>query len=201
MTREEFNGTLLLADNPQKRLQFVQKNLFHGTPYVFANRENEYFDFRIKIANKFKIGFHEVFIVGSAKLGFSCYKPTDFSYDSDIDVVLVNEKLFEDFYFKITEYQYQLDRQYKTVDLRELKIYSDFLRYLVKGWMRPDKLPTSFQVNLLKEEWFDFFKSLSYGNSEVGNYKVAAGLFKNYSYLEKYYTRSMEDIFRIIKTN
>jgi hypothetical protein len=147
------------------------------------------------------VGFHEVFIVGSAKLGFSYYKGTEFNYDSDIDVVIVNEKLFEEFYFKITDYQYQLDRQYKTVDLKELKVYSDFLRYLVKGWMRPDKLPTSFQVNLLKTEWFDFFESISYGKSEVGNYKVAAGLFKNYEYLEKYYTRSIEDVYDSLTKN
>ena len=67
--------------------------------------------------------------------------------------------------------------------------------------MRPDKLPTSFQVNLLKSEWFDFFESISYGRSEVGNYKVAAGLFKNYEYLEKYYKRSIEDVYNSLTKN
>ncbi len=193
MTRQEFNDNLILVDDQVKRLKFVQKFIFHGTPHVFKDRESDYFEFRTKIANKFNVGFHEVFIVGSAKLGFSFYKNTEFDYNSDIDVVIVNEKLFEEFYFIITDYQYKLDRLYKTVNMEELKIYSEFLQYLVKGWMRPDKLPTSFQVNLLKTEWFDFFDSLSHGKSEVGNYKVAAGLFKNYTYLEKYYTRSIED--------
>lgn len=201
MTKEEFKNILKQADDPVKLTDFVQKHLFHGIPFVFKDRENEYYEFRKKIADKFGVGFHEVFIVGSAKLGFSYYKDSEFNYDSDIDVVIVNEKLFETFYFKITEYQYQLDRLYKIVDLEELKTYGHFLRYLVKGWMRPDKLPTSFQVNLLKAEWFDFFESLSYGKSEVGNYKVAAGLFKNYDYLAKYYTRSVEDVFNSIKIN
>ena len=147
------------------------------------------------------MGFHEVFIVGSAKLGFSYYKGTEFNYNSDIDVVIVNEKLFEDFYFKIAEYQYQMDQQIKTVDLNETKTYTLFLRYLVKGWMRPDKLPTSFQIDLLKTEWFDFFKSISYNQSEVGNYKVSAGLFKNYEYLEKYYTKSVENVYDLLINN
>ena len=201
MTRQEFNENLIQASDQEKRLRFVQKFLFHGTPHVFNGRESDSFEFRTKFANKFNVGFHEVFIVGSAKLGFSFYKNTDFDYDSDIDIVIVNEKLFEEFYFKITEYQFQLDRQYRTVNMKELKIYSEFLRYLVKGWMRPDKLPTSFQVNLLKSEWFDFFDSLSNGKSEVGNYKVNAGLFKNYTYLEKYYTRSVEDFAITLTTN
>ena len=38
----------------------------------------------------------------------------------------------------------------------------------------------------MKDEWFDFFRSISNGNSEVGNYKVSAGVFKGYKYLEKY---------------
>lgn len=201
MTLDNFNEIIIQSNDFEKRLLFVQKFLFHGIPSVFEGREDDYFEFRNKIANKFNVGFHEVFIVGSAKLGFSYHKGTQFNYDSDIDVVIVNEKLFEEFYFKITEYQYQLDRQYKTVDLRELKIYGEFLRYLVKGWMRPDKLPTSFQVNLLKSEWFDFFESISYGRSEVGNYKVTAGLFKNYEYLEKYYTRSVEDFYDSLTKN
>lgn len=201
MTLENFKEVIKESSDSVKRLIFIQKFLFHGIPSVFKNREDDYFEFRNRIANKFGVGFHEVFIVGSAKLGFSYYKDTQFSYDSDIDVVIVNEKLFEEFYLKISDYQYQLDRQYKTVDLKELKIYNVFLRYLVKGWMRPDKLPTSFQVDLLKSEWFDFFESISYDRSEVGNYKVAAGLFKNYEYLEKYYIKSVEDVYDSLTKN
>ena len=124
MTRQEFNDNLILVDDQVKRLKFVQKFIFHGTPHVFKDRESDYFEFRTKIANKFNVGFHEVFIVGSAKLGFSFYKNTEFDYNSDIDVVIVNEKLFEEFYFIITDYQYKLDRLYKTVNMKELKIYS-----------------------------------------------------------------------------
>lgn len=201
MTRQEFNEALKQVDSQEQITQFVQKTLFHGIPHVFKGRENDYFEFRNKIANKFNVGFHEVFITGSAKLGFSFYKETEFNYNSDIDVVIVNEKLFEDFYFKITEYQYKLDRSYKTVNLKELELYSEFLKYLVKGWMRPDKLPYSFQVSLLKSDWFTFFNSISNGKSEVGNYKVSAGLFKNYVYLEKYYTRSIEDFSASLKNH
>lgn len=201
MTRKEFNDALKLADDHSKRIRFVQKFLFHGTPHVFNERENDYFEFRTEIANKFDVGFHEVFIVGSAKLGFSFHKKKDFDYDSDIDVVIVNEKLFEEFYSKISDYQYQLDKHHRTVNMKEKELYNEFLQYLVKGWMRPDKLPISFQVGELKRNWLDYFNSLSNGKSTVGNYKVRAGLFKNRTYLEKYYVSSVNNTRATLVTN
>ena len=131
---------------------------------------------KAKIAKHFGIGFHEVFIVGSAKLGFSYHKNKDFDYNSDVDVVIVNEKLFDDYYDKICDYQYKLDKNTENVSLDELDKYSSFLQYLVKGWMRPDKLPISFQAYILKKEWFDFFNSISNNKSEVGDYQVKTAI-------------------------
>jgi len=191
MTLHDFNELLLSADRFDARRHFVHKHIFHGTPYVFRGRELDYFEFKSRIANKFQIGFHEIFIVGSGKLGFSYHKGTEFSYDSDIDVVMVNPRLFEKYAKQICDYQYQLDEAGQAPTAREMRMYHQFLQYFIKGWMRPDKLPTSFQVNLLKDDWFDFFRSISYEGSEVGNYKVSAGLYKNYWYLEKYHLRSI----------
>ncbi len=196
MTLDDYNNEISKLDSTEKQCLFVQKYLFHGIPCVFEDNEEKYFDFRNRIAQHFNIGFHEVFIVGSAKLGFSPHKNTEFSFDSDVDVVLVNESLFEDFYRKIREYQYQFDDARSVVRDNEILMYNDFLRYLVKGWMRPDKLPISFQVKLLKNEWFEFFNSISNGQSEIGNYKVNGGLFKNYEYLEKYYTKGVADYYK-----
>ena len=190
MTKEEFfnitkNATLTEC------LHIARKYVLHGIPKVFLGREEDYYDFRSLIASHFNIGFHEVFIVGSAKLGFSYHKDSVFSLDSDIDVVLVNERLFESFYSQICDYQYDLDLGILTRTAEERKQYNSFLKYLVKGWMRPDKLPPKIQNRAIKSEWFDFFRSLSNGQSCVGNYKVSGGLFKNYSYLEKYYSQSI----------
>ena len=196
MTLADFNKELKTISLEESKISFVQKNLFHGLPFVFNGREADYFNFRKKIAENFNVSFHEVFIVGSAKLGFSYHKNTEFSYESDIDVVIVNEGLYESYFEKISDYQYQLDKQYHTVNIFEKQQYQGFLQYLIKGWMRPDKLPTSFQINIIKDDWFDFFKSISNGKAEVGNYKVAGGLFKNYKYLEKYYLNGVTEYYR-----
>ncbi|WP_313421865.1 hypothetical protein [Moraxella sp. CTOTU49803] len=199
MNRDECLDMIKGLDTQDKRINFVSKYLFHGTPHVFSNREEEYFEFRNRIATKFDISFHEVFIVGSAKLGFSYHKEKLFDYDSDIDVVMVNNKLFEKFYSQICDYQYKMDKNHRIVSNLEKSTYYEFMRYLIKGWMRPDKLPTSFQIDLLRTEWFDFFESISNEKSEVGNYKVAAGLFKDYSYLYKYYSQGIENTYNILR--
>lgn len=195
-----FCSRLLTTTCEAERMDFVRKFIFHGTPVVFKDREHDYFEFRNRIAKKFNVNFMDVFIVGSAKFGFSFLTGKPFDYDSDVDVVIVNESLFDEYYKKICDYQYKMDREYRGVDIEERSNYAAFLRYLVKGWMRPDKLPISFQVNELKNDWFNFFNEISNGRSEVGNYEVNAGLYKNYFFLEKYYGMNIERMYRTLST-
>jgi hypothetical protein len=49
-------------------------------------------------------------------------------------------------------------------------------------------------MNVVKNDWFDFFKSISYKQSEVGDYKVTAGVFKSYEYFESYTVDGLEKV-------
>ena len=186
MNYEEFNAALTEIENDDGLLDFCRKWVLHGTPHVFQEREEELYDFRKRIAEGLHVSFHEVFITGSAKLGFSPHKGTEFSYDSDIDIAIISPALFESIMKHIYKFQVDLRRSRRAIDERELAMYHDFLEYTAIGWIRPDKLPLSFKINELKNGWFDFFNDLSHGKSEVGNYKVTAGIFKGYYYLEQY---------------
>jgi len=195
VTIEEYKKEILaLKDEDEKKI-FTQKHYFHGIPAVFDSRENDYYHFRKRIADQFKIGFFEVIIVGSSKFGFSPYKFSKFSLNSDIDVVLFNERLFDNFHDLISEYQYQIRTQKIRLNESQLKQHQKFIRYFVMGWMRPDLLPqNTIEFKELKESWDDFFKSISHSKSEVGNYIVKGGLFKSYYYAEKYYRSSIEEV-------
>lgn len=183
---KDFLETLAATSDESEVLDLCRRSSLHGTPEIFNNRENDYYNFRKRIAQKFDINFHEIFITGSAKLGFSPYKLKIFDYDSDIDVAIISSDLYERIMLSIHSYQMGLRDNRKAVSTDELKNYHKFLEYGAIGWMRPDLLPTSFRVSELKREWFDFFDSISHGKSEVGNYKVTAGAFKSYLHLEKY---------------
>lgn len=167
-------------------LDFCRRRALHGTPAVFQGDEDAYYSFRKRIADHFHINFHEVFITGSAKLGFSPHKRKLFDLDSDIDVALVSSALYDRIMEYIHVYQMELRENRKAVTSEELKRYHKFLEYGAIGWMRPDLLPTSFRIKQLKMEWFAFFDSISHGRSEIGNYKVTAGAFKGYDHLERY---------------
>jgi len=199
MTRDEFLRILKAGGDEGRLEDACRRYLLHGTPFVFAGRENDFFDFRRRIAEKFGVGFHEVFVVGSAKLGFSSFKEKSFDLDSDIDVVIVSDALFDAFMEQIRHYQSELRRSRRSVSTREQGLYHQFLEYVALGWIRPDKLPLAFALSLLKDDWFTFFRSISNGKSEVGNYKVAGGVFRTYSHLEAYLLEGLREIYESLR--
>jgi len=190
----DFFHNLKSLESDEGVLDFCRKYVIHGIPYVFYGKEDDYYDFKKIICDKFEISFHEIYITGSAKLGFSPFKQKDFDYDSDIDVALISPLLFEKIMKEVSKYQMRFRKAREVVRQDELEMYHEFLEYVALGWIRPDKLPISFQMKTFKKDWFEFFKSISYGKSAVGNYKVSAGVFKSYEHLEDYIVSGLMDI-------
>lgn len=96
----------------------------------------------------------------------------------------------------IHKFQLKLHYNLSILTQYELKKYHKFLRYAALGWIRPDLLPVSLKtekIKTLKDDWFGFFNSISNGNSEVGNYKVTAGVFKTYQHLTEYTLLSLKN--------
>ncbi|EAZ91043.1 hypothetical protein [Crocosphaera chwakensis] len=191
---EKFFAQVKKLQDEEEIIDFCRKYLIHGIPYIFTDNQDEYYEFRKRISQHFNINFYEIYITGSAKLGFSPFKQKQFDDDSDIDVAIVSHQLYEKMLEPIYEYQIELRKARKSITVRELDQYHSFLEYTAIGWIRPDKLPLSFNVGILKQSWFEFFKSISYSRSEVGNYKVSAGVFKSYSYFERYTISTLKQI-------
>lgn len=198
MTKDKFDTLLWESENDADIIDFARKYIIHGIPHVFESREDEFFEFRNRISKHFFVDYYQVYIVGSGKLGFSYLKGTEFSYDSDIDVAIVSEELYDRYLKYIRKFQYDIERSKERLVGQEYKNYIKFLKYMAKGWMRPDLLPTKIEGLNLKTDWFDFFKMISYDKSEVGNYKVNAGVYKNYDYLEYYSANSLKEYIRIL---
>jgi hypothetical protein len=146
--------------------------------------EDQSYGLKNIVCENFSVGFEHVVIVGSCKLGFSI-KPdkrfVPFGDESDIDVAIVSSGLFESVWKAAMDYKYSC---------ADWPMKRQFFKYLSEGWIRPDKFPNDDAFPFGKEWWLFFNKITSSGN--YGDYKIAAGIYYNSYFLEKYQTTCLE---------
>jgi hypothetical protein len=190
---ERFKSTL---EGHEHEKIIVQKYIVHGTPYIFKDDDDKYFDLKREVAAYFSEEYNtsehytNIHMIGSAKLGFSIapnklWKP--FTLESDIDIVVVSPKLFEKLWESIHEFNISLISRTD----REDKIYQNFLKYFFKGWIRPDLFPFEYPA---KTQWFEFFKSISY--KKYGPQKIACALYHSFNFFEKYHVENVSKLRR-----
>jgi hypothetical protein len=189
-----FLRNLMTMDTPEKLKDFTQRHILHGTPFVFSGREDEFFDFKKRLKIKFNVNINDIYVIGSAKLGFSPHKRTDFDLNSDIDLAIVSDDNFSNIISLASQLEFKIRSQHVYLRRDQWQKYHKFLRYLIIGWMRPDLLPRAAPCIAFADDWFGFFEGLSNGKSEIGNYKVTAGIFRTYSELERYALESMTKV-------
>lgn len=182
--KREFIDFLKDEKNTVERI--MNKYLLFGIPYIYRNDENRYFELKEEISNHFKIQQTQVYIVGSAKLGFSISPSKMFrelNDDSDIDVAIIDNKLFDEYWKNLYSFNINLVSRSTEEDRR----YKRFVDYFFRGWVRPDLMPVR-----MSNEWFEYFKIL-YGKY---NRKVAVGIYKDNEFFMGYHR---DNILRIRK--
>lgn len=166
----------------------VRSHVLSGDTHVLGGVE--YVQLREDVANHFNIDTFQVFMVGSGKMGFSI-KPTRrfgiFNDQSDIDLAIISPDLFERVWQ--SAYKYKISG----ADWPKQK---SFFEYLINGWIRPDKFPSS-EIDPFFEEWWDFFNALA-RSRKYGHYKIRAGLYQSRFFLEQYQKICIEECKEII---
>jgi hypothetical protein len=132
---------------------------------------------RAAIAEQFGAEANDVYVVGSAKLGFSP-KPGQyfkhFSDQSDIDIAVVSSGLYTRIWHEVN--QMSLAGEFFN---RE-----KFAHYHTMGWIRPDVLPTRGEYERCYQ-WWKFFKHLS-SREEFLRMKISGGLYYDLQFLRQY---------------
>lgn len=159
---EEFLVSLAAAADDDALLDFYRRQGVTAHWRSPTEMKISTIKFRKQPANKFRIDFREVFIISSAKLGFSPHKKKPFNYDS--------AELYDRITLFSHNYQIKLREHRKAVSDKALKGYHKFREYGAIGWLCLDLLPILFRINELKRELFGFFGSVFHDKSEVGNY-------------------------------
>ena len=167
---------LLLTDS-----MMVQKHITYGDCFVLG--QGDYFELKSEVSDRFRVHPSEVVVVGSGKLGFSIAPSKRyriFGDESDIDLAIVSTTLFEQIWTDVFEY---------TNEGESWQDEKEFKDYLFRGWVRPDKLPPANKFAFCRE-WWDYFRGLE-RQGRYGDYKIRAGIYKSWRFLESYQTSAV----------
>jgi hypothetical protein len=165
-------------------IEIVQRFVTLGDPAVLSSEEHA--ELKQRIAVQFSVHPTSIFVVGSAKLGFSIApgkRWRAFGETSDVDVAIVSDVLYSRIWHEIS---LLLSRDPFIRWPRKAK----YAEYQLHGWMRPDLLPPS-EALPRADEWFRFFRQLT-ADGSCGPYKISAGLYYDMYFLEEYQSRAVD---------
>lgn len=184
----------------------VKVFFLEGLPFVFSNSPMKYLIFREQVADRFEIGYQDVCIVGSAKLGFSPSPHkfgVPFSTTSDVDVVLISDGLFDRGSHALFEHINRigppLDFSNRTapvsVPARDWRTHKEAVRNYVYDNFNPGLLPNDHR---LRTEVFGNISATSAVflalEPQVFVSKIRCRVFKTWRAAESYYINSLRQL-------
>ncbi len=199
LSQAEFRQHLLsrpLAD-------IVTDLVFKGIPYVFRDNPELFQTLTGHLCDRLSLIQENVTVIGSAKLGFSLAPdtfPAPFSETSDIDVLVVDEKLYDDIWYSLLEWHYYRDARGLNTD--ERRWVGETRKRLYWGWIYPDDLvvPRGIYagyllrpVRDLRTRWFDAFRSLS-RYPPLARRDISGRLYRTWKHAHLYHVDSLEQL-------
>jgi hypothetical protein len=164
-------------------------------------------DIVFEVSRSFETPVTNVFLVGSAKLGFRMLPKdadsnqeiparlqfSEFDDYSDIDVAIVSTELFLSFWKRARDYHAQSGYpNYRRWDATTAAL--PFAYYLVQGWIRPDALPASLGYDL-RGEWFAKVDKVN--SLRIADAKVKVGLFFDPQFLTYYQVNALKKCMKL----
>ena len=198
-TVAEFKN-ILLTETTQN---IAKEYIFKGSPYVFRNKPKDLDALKNHLVSKLPIMKPNITIVGSAKLGFSLNPDTffrQFSDESDVDVIVVDEALFDKVWMAVLDWHYP--RRLTTLGKLDGEWARTRRKELYWGWFVPDQISyegLSFPHALkplrdISTDWFNAFKSLSQ-YQEFSRRQISGRLYRTWDHAFRYHSEGL----RLIK--
>lgn len=187
--------------------EIVHEHVLQGLPFVFRHTPQTLDVLRRHLTSELGLNPSDIFVVGSARTGFSLNPnnfPRQFSDSSDIDIVTVDEALFDEVWTTLLKWNYphrlvKLGRTERDwTSLRRKNVYW--------GWFVPDQLrfegisfPDALQpIRDLSTRWFNAFQGLSQysDHAELAHREVSGRLYRTRKHAHLYH----EEGLRILKS-
>ena len=198
MTVDEF--TALLATTPLEDV--VRDTLFAGAPFIFEETPDDYQALRDHLSGALGVAVEQITVVGSAKMGFSLDPGTygrAFSDESDVDVVIVDEALFDRIWFTLLRWHYP--RRLKRLAGVDRGWSVDRQRSVYWGWFVPNRIrydgvsvPTALEpLRDLGTQWFEAFRSIAL-NPRLAGRDFGGRLYRSWEHVMLYHTDGLRSI-------
>lgn len=180
----------------------VQKYIFDGLPFVFRNQPETFDYLQNCIGHDLELQIQNVAVVGSARIGFSLNPGSffrAFSPESDIDVIVIDEKLFDELWITILKWHYP--QRYSGLEGADRYWAGKRKKEVYWGWITPDKIRfdgLSFPKSLkrlrdISTQWFNAFRSLSH-HSELAARPVSGRLYRTWRHALLYHMEGLRQI-------
>lgn len=192
-----------LRDLREKPLEWVAEHyIFEGTPYVFSDQPKLMEELTNHLSNELDLKSENIRIIGSAKVGFSLNPdnfPRRFSDTSDIDVLVVDEILFDKIWTNVLKWHYP--RRLSGLSGNDRDWMRKRRRDVYWGWLHPERIRydgLSFPEVLkplrdTSTTWFNAFRSLS-RHSEFATRHISGRLYRNWSHARMYHVYTLRQI-------
>jgi len=198
-TVAEMRG-LIQAEAPDN---LVRRYVFGELPYVFKANPPTYETLKEHLRDELGVSVDNITIVGSAKAGYSLAPdtfPRKFAKESDIDVVVVDARLFDDSWETLLTWNYPRRRRLPQAEWRWARNRQDDLYW---GWFSPHRIrfeglsfPESLQpLRNLATAWFAAFRSLS-RYPELAGREVSGRLYRSWDHALLYHVDGMRRLAR-----
>lgn len=199
ITINEFKD--LLKDTPETEI--VTEYIFAGAPYAF--RQNPLLMNVVvrHLTSRLPITAEDITIVGSAKLGFSLNPDAyfnQFSEESDIDIVVVNETLFDEVWSILLKWHYP--RRYTGLEnIANSRWAGSRQKDIYWGWLSPDEIRYEglFFPNALKPlrdlstAWFNAFRAFSH-YPELAGRVMRGRLYRTWNHALLYHAEGLRQL-------
>ena len=198
LTVEDFK-TILLSE-PLETV--VREYVFASQSYVFRDHPEQEALFLDLLGDRLETNRDDITIVGSAKIGFSLSPhnfPRLFSDESDIDVVVVNETLFDQIWRTILKWHYP--RRLEGLRRDDQRWGADRRKDIYWGWLVPDRI--RFEGLLFPETlkplrdtstaWFNTFRGLSQ-YTEFSGRDVSGRLYRSWDHALLYHMDGLRQV-------
>jgi hypothetical protein len=204
LTVNEFKA--MLIDTPLN--QVVEEHILGGETYAFRKRPILMNEIQRHLTARLPVTAENIIIVGSAKTGFSLnpdayFNP--FTDDSDIDVAIIDESLFDEIWFTLLNWHYP--RRYIGLDHINSRWVGHRQKEIYWGWLTPDKIryeglyfPSALKrFRDLTTAWFNAFRSFSL-YPELARREVSGRLYRTRRHALFYQVEGLRQLREFLQT-